>query len=107
MLINVRDPRQWTYLKNLPKKKQKNPGINQCGEKGGGGYYIPAGSMDLKNSEPSVSGMISRIKYGYGRTYLLTQRTCRKRVEEKKKKNPSINPGQRHLKYTEAGSAIE
>jgi hypothetical protein len=25
----------------------------------------------------------------------------------KKKKNPSINPVQRHLKYTKAGSAIE
>jgi hypothetical protein len=26
---------------------------------------------------------------------------------KKKKKNPNINLGQRHLKYTEAGSAIE
>jgi hypothetical protein len=26
---------------------------------------------------------------------------------EKKKKNPGINLGQHHLKYTEAGSAIE
>jgi hypothetical protein len=26
---------------------------------------------------------------------------------EKKKKNPGINPGQRHLKYIEVGSAIE
>jgi hypothetical protein len=26
---------------------------------------------------------------------------------KKKKKNPGINPGQCHLKYTEAGSAIE
>jgi hypothetical protein len=48
MLINARDPRQWTYLRNLPKKKKKNPGINQCGEKGGGGYYIPTGSEDWK-----------------------------------------------------------
>ncbi len=41
MLINARDPRQWTYLRNLPqKKKKKNPGINQCGEKGGGGGVL-------------------------------------------------------------------
>ncbi len=57
MLLNARDPRQWTYLKNLPKKKKKNHGINQCGEKGGWGYYIPVGSMDLKNLEPSVLGI--------------------------------------------------
>ncbi len=56
------------------KKKKKNPGINQCGEKGsGGGYYIPADSEDLKNSEPSAPSIISRIKYGYGRTNLPTQ----------------------------------
>jgi hypothetical protein len=53
-------------------KKNKNPDINQCGEKGGGGYYIPVGSVYLKNSEPSVPGIINRIKYEYGRTYLLT-----------------------------------
>jgi hypothetical protein len=83
MLINARDPRQWTYLRNLP---QKNPGINQCGEKGGGGgYYIPVGSVYLKNSEPSVSGIISKIRYGYGKTYLPTQRTHWKRAEKKKK----------------------
>jgi hypothetical protein len=67
MIINARDPRQWTYLRNLPQKK-KNPSINQCGEKGGGGVlhirqkravgagggdYIPAG---LKISEPSILG---------------------------------------------------
>ncbi len=54
MLINARDPRQWTYLRNLPpKKKKKNPGINQCGEKGGGGgYYIPSGSVEkLENQQ--------------------------------------------------------
>ncbi len=39
--------------KFAPKKKKKNPGINQCGEKGGGGgYYIPSGSVDLNNSKP-------------------------------------------------------
>jgi len=33
--------------------REKNPGINQCGEKGGGGgYYIPSGSVDLNNSKP-------------------------------------------------------
>jgi hypothetical protein len=54
MLINARDPRQWTYLRNFPqKKKKKNPSINQCEEKGGGGgYYIPSESVDLNNSEP-------------------------------------------------------
>jgi ribosomal protein L2 len=73
MLINARDPRQWTYLRNLPKKKKKNPGIN-LGQHHyravGGGYYIPVGSVDLKNSEPSVPGIISKIKYEYGRTYM-------------------------------------
>jgi len=49
-----------------------------------GGYYILVGSLYLKNSEPSVPGIISRIKYGYGRTYLPTQRTRRKRAEKKK-----------------------
>jgi hypothetical protein len=49
-----------------------------------GGYYIPAGSVDLKNSEPSVLGIISRIKYGYEKTHLPTQRTCRKKREKKK-----------------------
>jgi hypothetical protein len=51
-----------------------------------GGYYIPVGSVYLKNSEPSVPGIISRIKYGYGRTYLPTQRTHRKRAEKKNKR---------------------
>jgi hypothetical protein len=73
-----------------------------------GGDYIPAGSVDLKNSEPSIPSIINKIKYGYGRTYLPTQRTRRKRVrKKKKKKNLGINHGQRHLKYTEAGFAIE
>jgi hypothetical protein len=43
-------------LRNLPPQK-KNLGINQCEEKGGGGYYIPVGSVYLKKSESSVSGM--------------------------------------------------
>jgi hypothetical protein len=80
--------------KFAPPKKKENPSINQCGEKGGGGYYIPVGSMYLKNSEPSFPGIISRIKYGYGRTYLPTQRTRRKRAEEFFFKNPGINPRQ-------------
>jgi hypothetical protein len=42
-------------------KKKKNPDINQCGEKGGGGYYIPVGFVYLKNSEPSVPGIINRM----------------------------------------------
>jgi hypothetical protein len=91
----------------LSQKKKKK---NQCGEKGGGGYYILVGSVYLKNSEPSVQGIINRIKYGYARTYLPTQRTRQKRAERKKKKtlvltlgsppekgrkkNPGINPGQ-------------
>jgi hypothetical protein len=48
----------------------------------------------LKNSKPSVPSIISRIKYGYGRTYLPTQRTRRKRAKKKIKKIPGINPGQ-------------
>jgi hypothetical protein len=34
------------------------------------------------------------------------KKTLVKGREKKKKKNPGINPGQHHLKYTEAGSAI-
>jgi hypothetical protein len=84
MLINAQDRHQWTYLKNLPQKKnKKNLGINQCGKRAVGGYYIPVGSVYLKNSEPSIPGIINKIKYGYGRTYLLTQRTRRKRAEKK------------------------
>jgi hypothetical protein len=65
-----------TYpLEKGGKKEKKNPGINQCVENGDGGYYIPVDYVDLKNSEPSVPGIINRIKYGYGRTYLPTQRT--------------------------------
>jgi hypothetical protein len=41
-------------LEKFAPKEKKNLGINQCGEKGGGGYYIPIGSMYLKNSEPSI-----------------------------------------------------
>jgi hypothetical protein len=76
-----------TRRKWARKKKKKNPGINQCGEKGSGGYYIPSGFEDLKNSEPSAPSIINKIKYGYGRTNLPTQRTRRKRAG-KKKKNP-------------------
>ncbi len=70
------------FFKMLYAPKKKTPGINQCGEKGDGrGYYIVVGSVYLKNSEPSVPGIISRIKYGYGRTYLPTQRTRLKRAK--------------------------
>jgi hypothetical protein len=30
-------------LDKFAPKKKKNPGINQCGEKSGGGYYILVG----------------------------------------------------------------
>jgi hypothetical protein len=46
--------------------------------------------VNLKNLEPSVPGIISRIKYGYGRTYLPTQS---KKGGKKRKKNLDINPG--------------
>jgi hypothetical protein len=54
MLINARDPRQWTYLRNLPKKKKKKTLVlTNVGKRAvGGGYYIPFGSVDLNNSEP-------------------------------------------------------
>jgi hypothetical protein len=79
----------------MPPKKKKPLVLTNVGKRAvGGGDYIPVSSVYLKNSEPSVSGIISRIKYGYGRTYLPTQRTCRKRAGKKKKKNPVINPGQ-------------
>jgi hypothetical protein len=53
-------------LRNLSKKKLKNPSINQCGEKGRG-VYIPAGKgrwgregdyipVGLKISKPLVPG---------------------------------------------------
>jgi hypothetical protein len=47
------------------------------------GYYIPVGFVYLKKSKPSVPGIINRIKYGYGKTYLPTQQTRRKRAEKK------------------------
>jgi hypothetical protein len=85
MLINARDPRQWTYLRNLPKKKKKkNSNINQCGEKGGGGYYIPVGSMYLKNSEPLVPGIISRINMGMEEHTCLHNEPARKGWKKKK-----------------------
>jgi hypothetical protein len=58
------------------------------GKRAMGGYYIPVGFVYLKNSEPSVPGIINRIKYVYGRTYVPPQRTCRKRAEKKKKDTP-------------------
>jgi hypothetical protein len=92
-------------LEKFAKKKKKNLVLINVGKRAVGGYYILVGSVDWKNSEPSVSGIISRIKYGYGRTYQPTQRTRKKRA--KKKKNLSIDFGQCHLKYTEASSTIE
>jgi hypothetical protein len=97
MLINARDPRQWTYLRNLPPpQKKKTLVLTNVGKRAVGGYYIPVGSMYLKKSEPSVSGM--------------KEHTClhsKPAGKGRKKKTLDINPGQHHLKYTEAGSAIE
>jgi hypothetical protein len=44
----------------------------------------------LKNSEPSILGIISKIKYGYGRTYLPTKRTRQKKAGKKKKKKTLV-----------------
>jgi hypothetical protein len=52
-------------------------------EKGDEGYYIPVGFVYLKKSEPSVPDIISKIKYEYGRAYLLTWQTRRKRAKNK------------------------
>jgi hypothetical protein len=109
MLINARDPRQWTYLRNLPQKKKKNPVLTNVGKRAAGGYYIPAGYVYLKNSEPLVP----------------TQRTCRKRVGKKNPRQP-VGKGRKKKqkktlvltlgsplekggkkKKTSAGSAIE
>jgi hypothetical protein len=61
------------FEKFSPKKKKKSLVLTNVGKKAvGGGYYIPVGSVYLKTLEPSVPGIISRIKYGYGRTYLPT-----------------------------------
>jgi hypothetical protein len=69
----------------MPPPKKKPLVLTNVGKRVvGGGYYIAIGSVYLKNSEPSVPGIISRIKYGYGKTYLPTQRTRRKRAEKKK-----------------------
>ncbi len=62
MLINAQDPRQWTYLRNLPKKKKKNPGINQCGEKGDGGGGITYPPDQNQRTISSGYLKISRIK---------------------------------------------
>jgi hypothetical protein len=55
----------------LPKKKKKTLVLTNVRKRAVGGYYIPSGSVDLKNSEPSVSGIISRIKYEYEKTSTL------------------------------------
>jgi hypothetical protein len=69
MLISAWDPRQWTYLRNLPKKKKKqNLSINQCGEKGGWGRG--------------------------GITYPTVWKFQNHQFRGKKKKNHGINPGQ-------------
>jgi hypothetical protein len=44
--------------------------------------------------------MVLTLEYGYGRTYLPTQRTRRK-GRKKKKKNPCINPGHHPEKWPE------
>jgi hypothetical protein len=49
-------------LEKFVKKKKKNPVLTNVGKRAVGGYYIPIGSVYLKNSEPSVPGIISRIK---------------------------------------------
>jgi hypothetical protein len=78
----------------MPQKKKKPLVLTNVGKRAVGGYYIPIGSVYLKNSEPSVPSIISRIKYGYGKTYLSTQRTRRKRAKKKKKKkNLVLNLG--------------
>jgi hypothetical protein len=41
-------------LEEFAPQKKKNPNINQCGEKGGGGYYIPAGKGQKKKKKTMV-----------------------------------------------------
>jgi hypothetical protein len=68
-------------LRKLPPKKKKTLVLTNVGKRAVGGYYIPFSSVYLKNSKPSVPGIISIIKYGYGRTYLPSKRTRRKRAK--------------------------
>jgi hypothetical protein len=76
MLINVRDPRQWTYLRNLPQKK-KNPGIT-------------LGQVRRLHSEPARKG---REKKKRKKTLVLTVGSQPDKGGKKKKKL-GINPGQ-------------
>jgi len=68
MLINAGDPRQWTYLRNLPKKKKKKktprdePKGGKMGLGGGGGIYFSNTRwlcvfQNFRIKEPSVPGI--------------------------------------------------
>ncbi len=74
-------------LEKFAPQKKKPLVLTNVGKRAIGACYIPVGSVNLKNSESSVPGIISKIKYVYGRTYLPTQRTRRKRAKKKEKKN--------------------
>jgi hypothetical protein len=74
-------------LEKFAPEKKKPLVLTNVGKRAIGACYIPVGSVNLKNSESSVPGIISKIKYVYGRTYLPTQRTRRKRAKKKEKKN--------------------
>jgi hypothetical protein len=77
--------------KICPKKKKK-PILTNVRKRAVGGYYIPVGSVYLKNSEPSVPSIISRM--GMEEHTCLHNEPAEKGRKKKKKKNPGINLGQ-------------
>ncbi len=54
MLINAQDPRQWTYLRNLPQKKKKNLVLTL--------EYIGMEEHTCLHSEPIGKGRKIKIK---------------------------------------------
>jgi hypothetical protein len=75
-------------LEKFAPKKKKNFGINQCGEKGGGGYYIPTGKgrkkkiLLLTNVGKKAGGYYIPAGKGRWGYYILVE----KRRKKKKKK---------------------
>jgi hypothetical protein len=64
MLINARDPRQWTDLRNLPpKKKKKTLVLTNVGKRavGGGGITYPPELWILKINNQKIKNKVPGI----------------------------------------------
>jgi hypothetical protein len=96
MLINAPDPRQWTYLRNLPQKKKTLVlTLGSPPEKGGEKKTNP-GQVQRLHSEPAGKGREEKNPgINPGQVRHLLSELAKKGWEKKKKrkKNPGINPG--------------